>query len=64
MSLHKLKLLLSSSWSLVRTLATDDAYDKYLAHHAQAHGACAPLSRRAFYLKQQQSKWTGVSRCC
>jgi uncharacterized short protein YbdD (DUF466 family) len=51
-------------WKLVRALATDDAYEKYLAHHAQAHSGAAPLSRRAFYLGQQQRKWTGVSRCC
>ncbi|WP_293862922.1 YbdD/YjiX family protein [Steroidobacter sp.] len=62
--MQRLKQLLRSSWHLVRTLATDDAYDKYLTHHAQAHGDCSPLSRRAFYLQQQQSKWTGVSRCC
>jgi uncharacterized short protein YbdD (DUF466 family) len=49
---------------MIRSLATDDAYDKYLAHHAHAHGGSAPMSRRAFYMKQQQSKWTGVSRCC
>jgi len=51
-------------WKLVRALATDDAYEKYLAHHAQAHGASAPMSRREFYVGEQQRKWTGVSRCC
>jgi uncharacterized short protein YbdD (DUF466 family) len=48
---------------LVRAMATDDAYERYLVHHAAAH-AGAPLSRREFYLGQQQRKWTGVSRCC
>jgi uncharacterized short protein YbdD (DUF466 family) len=52
------------AWSMIRSLATDDAYDKYLAHHAQAHVGSPPMSRRAFYMMQQQSKWTGVSRCC
>lgn len=51
-------------WQLVRALATDDAYERYLAHHAQEHGGTAPMSRRAFYLGEQQRKWTGVSRCC
>lgn len=64
MSMQRLAHWLAASWSMIRTLATDDAYDKYLAHHARAHAGSAPMSRRAFYLKQQQSKWTGVSRCC
>ena len=51
-------------WNVIRSLSTDDAYDKYLAHHAAAHQGERPLSRREFYLRQQQEKWTGVSRCC
>jgi uncharacterized short protein YbdD (DUF466 family) len=64
MSIQRLALWWATSWNMIRTLATDDAYDKYLAHHAHAHGGSAPMSRRAFYLKQQQCKWTGVTRCC
>lgn len=64
MSLQRLASFLTTSWRMIRSLATDDAYDKYLNHHAQAHAGCSPLSRRAFYLQQQQCKWTGVSRCC
>lgn len=64
MNMQRLTLLLASAWNMIRSLATDDAYDKYLAHHVRAHPGARPLSRRAFYLKQQQSKWTGVSRCC
>ncbi|MGH8188062.1 MAG: CstA-like transporter-associated (seleno)protein [Steroidobacteraceae bacterium] len=55
---------LASLWSLLRTLASDDAYERYLEHHAQAHSGAPPLDRRAFYLREQQRKWTGVSRCC
>lgn len=62
--IQRVHLFFASAWSLIRTLATDDAYDNYLAHHAEAHAGSPPLSRRAFYLNQQQSKWTGVSRCC
>ena len=51
-------------WSVIRALSTDDAYDKYLAHHSAAHPEAAPLSRRMFYIRQQQEKWTGISRCC
>jgi uncharacterized short protein YbdD (DUF466 family) len=51
-------------WKLLRAMATDDAYERYLAHQAQAHGDAPLLSRRQFYLGEQQRKWTGVSRCC
>jgi uncharacterized short protein YbdD (DUF466 family) len=51
-------------WKLLRALATDDAYERYLAHHAQAQREMQPLSRSEFYLRQQQNKWSGVSRCC
>jgi uncharacterized short protein YbdD (DUF466 family) len=51
-------------WKLLRAMATDDAYEQYLVHHAQAHQEKSPMSRREFYLGEQQRKWTGVSRCC
>ncbi len=62
--MQRLMLWAAATWNMIRSLATDDAYDKYLEHHAHAHAGSPPMSRRAFYLQQQQSKWTGVSRCC
>jgi len=59
-----MKQRLVDLWRLLRTLASDDAYERYLAHHRQAHADAAPLSRREFYLGEQQRKWNGVSRCC
>jgi uncharacterized short protein YbdD (DUF466 family) len=59
-----MKQRLFELWRLVRALATDDAYDRYLAHHAAAHAGARPIPRREFYLRQQQNKWSGVSRCC
>lgn len=59
-----MKRRLLNLWSLLRTLATDDAYERYLDHHRQAHADMEPLSRRKFYIGEQQRKWTGVSRCC
>jgi uncharacterized short protein YbdD (DUF466 family) len=53
-----------SLWDFVRELATDDAYERYLAHHRESHANVAPLTRRAFYLREQQRKWSGVQRCC
>jgi len=51
-------------WSLVRELAGDDAYERYLCHHAEAHAGALPLDRRAFWLERQRQKWSGVQRCC
>jgi uncharacterized short protein YbdD (DUF466 family) len=59
-----MKQRLFELWRLVRALATDDAYERYLAHHGRAHADAAPMSRQEFYLGEQQRKWTGVSRCC
>ena len=47
----------------LRALSGDDAYERYLAHHACAHEG-APLSRRAFYAQREAAKWGGISRCC
>jgi uncharacterized short protein YbdD (DUF466 family) len=68
-SLHLLRprsrrLHFTTAWRVIRSLATDDAYERYLAHHSAAHAATPPMSRRAFYLSEQQRKWTGISRCC
>jgi uncharacterized short protein YbdD (DUF466 family) len=51
-------------WAACRRIAGDDAYERYLAHWQRAHGAGAPLDRRAFYLAEQRRKWDGVRRCC
>jgi uncharacterized short protein YbdD (DUF466 family) len=59
-----MKKRLQSLWHLLRTLTRDDAYERYLKHHARSHAELCPLGRREFYLNEQQRKWTGVSRCC
>ena len=51
-------------WQLLRTVAGDDAYDRYREQLAQCHHSEPPLDRRAFYLEQQRHKWSGVQRCC
>jgi len=51
-------------WRMVRQLATDDAYERYLVHHRQMHGNAPALDRRTFYLHEQQRKWSDVKRCC
>jgi uncharacterized short protein YbdD (DUF466 family) len=59
-----IKRILDGVWYFVRALATDDAYDSYLAHHREMRPESPPMDRRSFYLRQQQQKWSGVQRCC
>ena len=47
-----------------RQLSGDDAYERYLAHHEQAHHDEIPLNRREFFKQEQERKWNGVRRCC
>ena len=42
----------------------DDAYERYLAHHAAEHPDEPPMSRKDYFVQRQQQKWTGVTRCC
>jgi uncharacterized short protein YbdD (DUF466 family) len=51
-------------WGLMRRLSGDDAYERYLRHHAAAHPGEAPLSRKEFFRREQERKWSGVRRCC
>jgi uncharacterized short protein YbdD (DUF466 family) len=59
-----MKRHISALWHFVRSLTRDDAYECYLVHHRRAHADRPALDRRAFYLREQQRKWSGVSRCC
>jgi uncharacterized short protein YbdD (DUF466 family) len=59
-----LNSLLRQSWRFVRQLSGDDAYERYLTHHAACHAGSAPLSRKEYFQRQQQQKWSGIKRCC
>ncbi|MGA0805523.1 MAG: YbdD/YjiX family protein [Pseudohongiellaceae bacterium] len=56
--------MLKSAWRTLRRLSGDDAYERYLAHHAAQHPDTPPLDRAAFFRSEQQRKWNGVRRCC
>lgn len=63
--MKSLSRLLRSSWVLLRRLSGDDAYERYLQHHAEHHQAgTPPLSREAFFKQWQEDKWKGVKHCC
>ena len=55
---------LAGGWAYLRAVSGDDAYERYLAHHAVEHAGQPPMSRKAYFAEQQRLKWTGVTRCC
>ena len=52
----------------LRQLSGDDAYERYLRHHAEFHASTVDaqpaLSRQAFFKLWQDEKWKGIKRCC
>ena len=55
---------LHQAWRFIRQLSGDDAYERYLTHHAAEHAGSPPLSRKDYFRRQQQQKWSGIRRCC
>jgi len=53
-----------SAWAVLRALAGDDAYDRYLAHRRERHPGEAALDRREFYLAELDRRWARINRCC
>ncbi len=51
-------------WRFIKELSGDDAYEKYLEHHALSHSEAIPLSRKEFFKAETKRKWEGVRRCC
>ena len=52
------------TWRYLRAVSGDDAYERYLLHHATEHPERPVMSRKAFFMERQRRKWTGVTRCC
>jgi uncharacterized short protein YbdD (DUF466 family) len=55
---------LKNAFAWLRQVTGDDAYERYLQHHQHHHAGDVVLDRRAFYIAEQQRKWTGIKRCC
>ena len=51
-------------WQYLRQVSGDDAYERYLAHHRQAHAGEPPMTQEQHFRKRQDEKWSKVSRCC
>lgn len=60
----RLSVWLKRGWGLLRQLSGDDAYERYLVHHAASHPERLPLSRRDWFRRHEQEKWGGIRRCC
>jgi uncharacterized short protein YbdD (DUF466 family) len=48
----------------IRQLSGDDAYERYLAHHAACHSDTTPLSHKEYFRRREKEKWQGIRRCC
>ncbi|MDB6091744.1 MAG: hypothetical protein JWN85_4528 [Gammaproteobacteria bacterium] len=53
-----------AGWRYLRAVSGDDAYERYLAHHAAEHAGQAAMTAKAFFTERQRQKWAGVTRCC
>lgn len=61
----RLGQVLRCVWSALRNISGDDAYERYLEHLKRHHPESQPLSRRSFFLSEQQRRWNGgPNRCC
>jgi len=60
----RLNTWLGRCWRALRRLSGDDAYERYLAHHAACHSGTPPLSRKEHFRRAEAARWDGVRRCC
>lgn len=56
--------MLNRIWQFIRRVSGDDAYERYLRRHGEAHPHEPPLDRKAFFRQEQDRKWNGIRRCC
>jgi uncharacterized short protein YbdD (DUF466 family) len=59
-----LRQQLRGFWKYLRRVSGDDAYERYLAHHQRLHMGGTALTRQEFFQRQQEDKWSKISRCC
>lgn len=50
----------------IQRLTGEDAYQRYLDHWYREHDPSEgpPLSRRDFFIAEEQRKWNRPNRCC
>jgi len=63
--MRRASLLPAMGWQLLRSLSGDDAFERYLEHSRDHHPGSAVLDRRAFYLREQERRFSGgPTSCC
>lgn len=55
---------LRAAWRYLREVSGDDAYERYLAHHASQHAGETQMTPKEYFAERQRQKWSGVTRCC
>ena len=59
-----LKEVATGLWRYVRQVTGDDAYEPNVAHNQTTHAGDDTHTRRAYFKKRQDEKWSKISRCC
>jgi uncharacterized short protein YbdD (DUF466 family) len=59
-----IKTTFKKVWGFIKEVSGDDAYERYLKHHAQHHPHETPLNRQDFFKQEQDRKWNSIKRCC
>lgn len=61
----RLHAAMSEAWQLLRGFAGEQAYERYVAHHAAHHPGEAPLAEREFWRRHTDRGDHQLSaRCC
>lgn len=61
--MNKIKLF----WNLIKSIAGENDYENYLIKFKKnpcKNSKHKLLSKKEFYAKKTNDKWTGVNRCC
>jgi uncharacterized short protein YbdD (DUF466 family) len=56
---------LREAWQLLRGFAGEQAYERYVAHHAARHPGVPPMGEREFWRKRtDRGDHAPSARCC
>lgn len=56
---------LQEAWQLLRGFAGEQAYERYVAHHAARHPGVPPMGEREFWRKRtDRGDHAPSARCC
>jgi uncharacterized short protein YbdD (DUF466 family) len=61
---NRIGCVVRSLWMYTREVSGDSAFERYAAHMSQSHPDVPPLSRKEYFKRRTEQKWSGISRCC